>query len=678
MRQILTVLLLVCSNLFFLFAQNREVEIDSLSVEQSALETEEIFEKVFENSLEDSEDENLVTYLEELLANKININKAKFSDLTKIPFLTAEEAKAIISYRIKYGNFQSEYEILNIPDLPTETARMLLPFIKISDETVQTTSANQFANFYKKTYLSARNRIQFDIQNRRGFEEKKYAGNKIKSYNRLIFKSLGNLQYGGLIEKDPGEKSYYDFYSFHFAAADVLYFNKIILGDYIVEHGHGLAVWSPYSFSKTGDAVNSLKPRNRGILPYTSADENKFLRGIAVQFPLTKYFELYGFYSNSSFDASVDTIYNEITSIPQDGYHRTESEIKRKNLGKEETFGFSLTNEIPNYYEISLFYMRNAIKPPLQKKSLAQTSGSIFNIYSFSYKAFFFPMSFIFGETSFDGDAFATLNGLQISASRNLIFATSIRYYSPKYNSLKAAAFGERSTANNEIGFYNGIRTRIKPLGFFNIFYDMFKFPYSSTNSIFPVKGNELYIDFFNNTFIKKISFNIRYKIKNKEIAKYENITKQTTNEIKQNYRFEISYEPFSFLRLRVRAELTEYQIKKTNVNENGYLIFHDLRYKPNDAFTLYFRYSIYQTDSYNARIYQFENDIPGVMTNTALYGKGNRIYVVGKFKVYKELSISFKYSETFKPLERTLSSGYSQINNNVDNKLAFQLDWKL
>jgi len=670
---------------FFIFntfySQNvneEEFELDTIIIKESLPESEEIFEEIFENSIEDSEDENAINYIEELSKNKININKASFSELSNLPFVSSQEAKAIIKYRDVYGNFKSIYEIYNIKDLSYETARKLILFINVYDDENFPIEKNIFQDFYKKTYLTARNRVQIDLQERKGFKDNKFKGDRLKSYHRFVFNSMNNYQFGVLIDKDPGEQSYYDFYSFHFAASNLPYIKKIALGDFIFEHGLGLALWSPYALVNSNDAANNIKPRERGIVPYTSADENKFFRGLGLTANLFKDFSISVFYSKNTFDASIDTLTNQIKSIPQDGYHRTESEISKKKIAEEQTYVVALSNEKPNQYEISFLYMRNELSHPIQKKETNYLYGDIFNTYSLAYKTYFLPMTYFFGETAFDGDALATLNGMQISPSRNLSYLISLRYYSPKYNSLKSASFGQNSSISNEIGFYNGFKLRFKPIGYINFYYDIYKFPSSTFSSLFPIKGNSFYIDLVNNTLLKKTIFNIRYRRKDKESATLKETTKKITNEIKDNYRFEITYEPFNIARFRTRVEFTTYQVKKMPINENGYLIFQDVRLKPFQNLSLYFRYIIYETDSYNSRLYQFEQDIPGVMTNKAVYGKGSRFYIVTRYKALKNLELSFKYSETFKPFERTISSGLTEIDNNIDNKFSFQIDWKL
>ena len=93
---------------------------------------------------------------------------------------------------------------------------------------------------------------------------------------------------------------------------------------------------------------------------------------------------------------------------------------------------------------------------------------------------------------------------------------------------------------------------------------------------------------------------------------------------------------------------------------------------------SLYGRIIFFKTDSFNSAIYEFENDLPGVMSNLAMYGEGFRWYFLVKVKVLNRLNLSFKYSETTKPKEKTLSSGNSEILSNIDNNFHMQLEISL
>jgi hypothetical protein len=117
------------------------------------------------------------------------------------------------------------------------------------------------------------------------------------------------------------------------------------------------------------------------------------------------------------------------------------------------------------------------------------------------------------------------------------------------------------------------------------------------------------------------------------------------------------------------------YQIDQVNRNENGFLIFQDVRYRPVQLYQLYVRFTIFDTKNYDTRIYAFENDLTGILTNNALFGQGTRWYILFKLSPLNTLDISIKYAETFKPKEDVLSSGLNEIEGSLDNRISFQLD---
>ena len=48
---------------------------------------------------------------------------------------------------------------------------------------------------------------------------------------------------------------------------------------------------------------------------------------------------------------------------------------------------------------------------------------------------------------------------------------------------------------------------------------------------------------------------------------------------------------------------------------------------------------------------------------------------LIVKYKPLQFLTLSTKYSETYKPDETSLSSGDNEIIGNVDNRISFQID---
>ena len=105
-------------------------------------------------------------------------------------------------------------------------------------------------------------------------------------------------------------------------------------------------------------------------------------------------------------------------------------------------------------------------------------------------------------------------------------------------------------------------------------------------------------------------------------------------------------------------------------------MTYQELKYNIQDRSSLVGRVILFDTKSYNTRLYEFENDLRGVMTNLPMFGEGFRWYILLNYEIIKNLKLYLKYSETFKPNLKSISSGNSEITGNVDNRISFQLDY--
>ena len=657
--------------LFSISTNHIYAQLDSTSII-----TEEVLDNILVEPDEETDSEELVDILEELIRNPIDINLADVFDLSKLPNMDQQSAQIIIEHRNKFGYFFSPTELFAIRELNKQLIESILPFVKTSrtnDELEKNEEViSSSDSFLNKSKLIIRNRITNDIQNRDGFISGKYEGSKIKSYNKFLYNYDKNYQAGFLVEKDPGELSYADFTSFHLQVKDIGFVKSFIAGDYVLEYGQGLALWSPYGFSKGADAVFPVKKKARYLRPYTSAAEYRFFRGAASRLSFDD-FSFTAFYSTNTFDAAIDSITGEITSVGQSGFHRFESELNKKGSSRSKLIGGVLDYRFLGRMNVGVIYYNASFDNRFESTTLYDFSGNNFNYVSTYYELNFSKINF-FGEASYDGTSVASINGIQFSANRDLIFTTSLRNYPRNYKNLYGFGFSEKSgKINNEVGIYSGLKWKI-PFGVLNLYYDIFKFPYRTSENSLSSEGNELLIDFVSIP-LPSFEVRLRYKYEDKEVTELINIDEEIVRRLKQIARTDLIYNISKDFRLKTRIEYNHFFIKDANLKENGLLVYQDLRYVPQKNINLYGRIIFFQTDSFNSAVYEYENDLLGVMPNLAMYGKGIRWYVIVKYKPLQFLTLSSKYSETYKPDETSLSSGDNEIIGNVDNRISFQID---
>ena len=635
---------------------------------------EESLENVLEETTDESEDNFLYDEFENLTKHPINLNTCSAEDMLQVPILDLSDANLIIEHRKKFGIFISTSELFSVEKLDAEKVRRFLPFVYVEQTAVykerRSTQTNAPIHNIDFEY---RSRIVSDLQPRAGFLENKYQGNKIKFYNRGILELDKTYQLSFLTEKDAGEKTLNDFTSFSLSAKKLGDFSSIVLGDFIIQFGHGLALWSPYASTKSADIAFVTRQRDKNIIPYKSTDENNFFRGVAVQYDLQPLsFSLYA--SNNYFDASIDSTRNIISSMPIDGYHRTETEYIKKKSAREQFLGGRVDYQYANSLHVSGLYYASNYSLPLETSGAAKGKTFSHSSIAYSYSQSSFLIS---GEFSYNGISVAQLHSLQKAFSRNFTYVFSLRSYPRNYYSLHGRAFAEKPyDLQNEIGIYNGILLNTQ-LGKISFYYDQFTFPSATSSTPLSAKGNEVLLS-LNSKIGRNIETTFRYKNEKKDVVFTGEEIKEFSERYRQQFRFEASLSVTSKFQLKNRIEYNSYSLKKNSYHEKGWLFFQDAKYKIDRNISFYGRIIFFKTDSFNSAIYEFENDLPGIMSNLAMYGEGFRWYLLAKVKLMNRLNLSFKYSETTKPKEKSFSSGNAEIFSNVDNNFHLQLEISL
>src|SRR5690606_16535788 len=131
-----------------------------------------------------------------------------------------------------------------------------------------------------------------------------YLGSPYKLYSRYRFRYRHQISLGVTMEKDEGEEFFqgsqpqgFDFYSAHFFLRDMGRLKALALGDYQAQFGQGLVFWNGLGFGGKSSFTMNVKRNATGLMPYTSVNENLFMRGAAATYAVARHVELTGFYS---------------------------------------------------------------------------------------------------------------------------------------------------------------------------------------------------------------------------------------------------------------------------------------------------------------------------------------------------------------------------------------------
>ena len=285
-----------------------------------------------------------------------------------------------------------------------------------------------------------------------------------------------------------------------------------------------------------------------------------------------------------------------------------------------------------------------------------------------------------FGEQAMSKNGgMAFVNGVLISLDPRLSITVVQRNYQRNYQNLLSNAFSEGTTSANEKGTYIGISAKPSNAISVSAYYDRFEFPWLKYLVNSPSAGND-YVAQLTYTPSKKTEMYFRIRQRNKQIntsnpdAAMDYIV--PANET--NYRFNISYSILPSVKLRNRVELLDYKLENTKP-EKGYLVYQDVIFnKIGKPLSVTLRYAIFQTDSYNSRIYAYENDMLSSYSIPSYYNRGSRFYILLDYNLTRKIEIWLRYSQTFYDNQNVISAGsLSEIDGNTKTEIKAQVRFK-
>jgi hypothetical protein len=393
---------------------------------------------------------------------------------------------------------------------------------------------------------------------------------------------------------------------------------------------------------------------------------------------------VFGSYKNIDANTTiVDTVNNRVvfTSFLSSGIHATLSEQQNKKSVTETLYGANISWQ-HNNLKIGMSGVKYRFNIPFQP------SNSLVNKFRFSGDKNYnlstdleyrLKSIFFFGEAAIsENKGKAILAGALFELTSQFTASVLYRNYQSNYQALYANAFGEGSRTQNEEGFYLG--TEIFPVRRWKIsaYYDFFKFPWLKTDAYAPSKGDDYLIqtDF---TVNRDVSMYWRYKNETKEVnfnTGSDNIIKLTPA-TKSLIRYHLQYSPAKNWELRNRIELSMFN--KDSTNEKGFMVYQDVIYRP-DRYPLavIFRYAVFNTDSYNTRIYTYENDVLNAYSVPPLYDKGTRTYLMVNYSINNKITLWLRFSQTWFAHKDIIGSGLNTINSNNKSEIKFQIRIKI
>ncbi|MCG8605150.1 helix-hairpin-helix domain-containing protein, partial [bacterium] len=637
-----------------------------LLVIDESLSQETIEERLLEAQVESAEQSELIEIILELKQNPIDINVASQRELKRIPGLPVNLPAKIVDHRKKHGPFQSKEDLLRVPGVTPELYEVVSELIHVPG---QIQHGAQRANFEWRTRVTDR------IEQSRGFKDGIYESTSQKLYNRIRFQFRSRFRGALLLEKDNGESRLDDLRLFYMSL-DISPHVSVLVGNYQLETGQGLVLWGPYGFSKGADAIFPTRKNARGVRGYTSVDENAAFLGAAVAVRLQQV-DLNAFISRNKLDAT-PRLEDEISGFFTSGFHRNELERQKKDVVAESVIGGKMSWQITQTLSIGLasyytFFDRQITENDFVRNRFELRGDKNF-VAGLNWE-WTLPDAALFGELARSkSGGRALIVGTQW-ALHPLQLAFSYRDYQKDFQNTHGFGFANRSGATqNERGYYSGMHYKITPHTTFAAFVDIFHTPWRSFFEPVPTEGRE-FLTQLEKRLGRRVKLAVRFRDKTTQetdaFRDARNRTKQELIEIRRTqWRAQFDYTLSSSIRLRNRVEFVRFRPKRyvssgDQKAESGLALYQNLRLKPRENVQVHGRLTFFDTRSFNSRLFQYENDLPGLVTNRALFGRGSRWYLMIRYAPNRSVLFSAKYSETFRDDVDTIGSGPDQIDSN-------------
>ena len=636
--------------------------------------------------------------LESLRTNPVNLNSRNPEELQRLFFLNPRQLHRLLAYTSTYGDFLTLYELKAVEGLDSATIQRMLPYVVIKPPEDTLPGLRHMISYGRHTFLGRYSRL---LQTREGYlpatdslletmPDSRYKGTPGRNLMKYSFDYKGRLRWGLLGDKDPGEeffggsnKTGFDFYSGFVYYRDQGWVKRLVLGDFHATFGQGLVMWSGFSFGKSGWDGGMLRSA-RGLTPSTSASEVNFLRGGGITLGF-KNLELTAFGSKVSLDASpglCDSTNCMIKSLQTTGLHRTASEIENRGRVTLTSAGANITFA-GLWYKLGLTAVRahyskafepkkelyNKFRQPLQDQF---TTGAEVRL--------FLRRTLLGGEIARDRNGhWAGILNLTLKPDNRFLLSLIYRNYDKAFQNDFSQAFGENTGNYNEEGIFFAVSAQPSRLLDLSAYADHYRFPWLRYRADAPSIGREYYLRTLLN-LNRASTLGFRYRFEEKPVNC--NAAGRKVNILfpscMHSFRLFAAHQPLPEWEIASRTELV---LKKSTNGEyrQGFLIFWDLKYQPQRfPFTLSARYALFDTETYDERIYAYESDVLYSFSVPAYYDAGQRVYIMLKYSMGDGLDLWFRCATTWYSDLEEIGSGTEKITGNVKSDISAQFILKL
>lgn len=609
----------------------------------------------------------------ELEQHPFDLNTVSREELEALPFLTAQQVEDLMEYRYRYGTLKSVNELRMIRSLDARLVELLRYFVYVAEEPVSDKGFS-LADAARYGHNELMGNVRVPFYSRRG-DDNGYAGYPYRHWLRYQFSFKDYVRIGIVGSQDAGEPFFsnknstgYDFYSYYLQVRHWGCAENIVVGRYKLSFGMGLVVNNGFGMGKLA-TLQQLGRSTNTVRPHSSRSQSDFMQGAAATLLLSPRCQLTTFLSYRPFDATLNSD-GTIRTIVTDGYHRTPTELEKKNNSHAVDAGAHIAYRHNGLYVgASALYTHTdrELRPDtrtLYRRYSAQGSDFLNVSADYGYLKSRFTLS---GETAVNRDgAVATINSVSLRATDELNIMLLHRFFSYRYTALYARTMAEGGHAQNEQGAYVGLTWQPTPRLSLRAYTDYSYFPWARYQvSQASHAWDNLLTAVYN---FHDWTFTARYRL---HLRQRDNETKTMLADLtEQRGRLSAAWLG------RVFSSGTQIDLTSAGSGDKGYMVSQILGWRL-QPLRLTVQGGYFNTDSYDSRLYVYERGPLYSFSFPSFYGEGMRCALMLQSTFSSRLSLTAKLGYTHYFDHSTIGSGLQQIDKPSQTDLDMQVRWK-
>ncbi|MDR0206428.1 MAG: hypothetical protein LBI45_04120 [Bacteroidales bacterium] len=654
---------------------------------------ENLIDEIENLDFEDEADfiEHLSDYLE---ANeKININDLPPEIAFSVLKMTDYQYYHLQKYIAENGFLISIYELATVEGFSIDFVRHIESYVVV--EAVEKKRKITFKSLFKRSKHKLLIRYSQTLEEKAGYNKERrthYIGSSQMYAFRFNFSASEHVTIGFSGRKNPGEEFFkgsqkqgFGFYSCHLQVKKIGILQSVIMGDYRLHFGQGVIMGTGIFNNNSGE----IRKTSSVMRPVTAMSQSNFLRGTALHLGNYK-FSGSVFYGHRFFDGNVVEIEPEIFAfegaITNTGLHRTETELIKSNALFNRVYGTHFHANFKSF-RIGAQMIRNEFSLPILP------SGRPYQYFDFHGKGLcngsvdyqvLIKKNILFGEIAASSTkGSAILLGTILKVDPRMKLSALFRHFSKNFAAFDGKPYSKNSKLNNETGLLLISEIILtKKINLIALF-DMYQFHWLKYLIDKPMPHFDATLRFtvsLSKNCVLFLRYNYKSQVKN---FRDEHPYNQISETEQHRLRIFFSYSFLQFLQFKTEISgvvNNSIETRRTTSLQQkfGIVAYQDIGANlGKTGLDLKLRFSLFDTDTYDERLYAYENDLSYTFTINSYYYSGCKTNFIVKWK-YKWFEIQGKISRLVYFNKTQISSGLELIDAPHKTEVKMQMVFKL